>query len=79
MLSLLTWRSSPELPAWYIYLTNNVKAYTQYILQFTAWTTYTDGHLIGTDSDMTRDYVSTLQQFALLSSSVASDLEVRNR
>ncbi|KAJ6628774.1 hypothetical protein B0H10DRAFT_1989294 [Mycena sp. CBHHK59/15] len=46
---------------------------------FTAWTTYTDGHLIGADSNMTRDYVSTLTKFAALSSSEAPDLEVRNR
>ncbi|KAJ7781089.1 hypothetical protein B0H16DRAFT_1877878 [Mycena metata] len=46
---------------------------------FTAWTTYTDGHLIGADSVMTRDYVAALKKFASLSCSEASDQEVRNR
>ncbi|RDB22539.1 Protein EFR3 [Hypsizygus marmoreus] len=46
---------------------------------FTAWTTYTDGHLIGTDSSMTKDYLSVLRQFSLLSSSAVADHEVRNR
>ncbi|KAJ7044491.1 hypothetical protein C8F04DRAFT_1068540 [Mycena alexandri] len=46
---------------------------------FTAWTTYTDGHLIGADSVMTRDYVATLKKFASLSCSEAPDQEVRNR
>ncbi|KAJ7765021.1 hypothetical protein DFH07DRAFT_811164 [Mycena maculata] len=46
---------------------------------FTAWTTYTDGHLIGADSSMTRDYIFTLSKFASLSCSDARDHEVRNR
>ncbi|KAF9464410.1 hypothetical protein BDZ94DRAFT_1161875 [Collybia nuda] len=46
---------------------------------FTAWTTYTDGHLIGADSDMTRNYLSALRRFSHLSSSDVSDHEVRNR
>ncbi|KAJ7507965.1 hypothetical protein B0H11DRAFT_1969523 [Mycena galericulata] len=46
---------------------------------FTAWTTYTDGHLIGADSNMTRDYIFTLTKFATLSCSNARDQEVRNR
>ncbi|KAJ7228514.1 hypothetical protein GGX14DRAFT_413541 [Mycena pura] len=46
---------------------------------FTAWTTYTDGHLIGADSNMTRDYVSVLKRFAALGCSEAADHEVRNR
>ncbi|KAJ7180256.1 hypothetical protein C8R43DRAFT_972407 [Mycena crocata] len=46
---------------------------------FTAWTTYTDGHLIGADSAMTRDYIFALNNFAALSRSEAPDQEVRNR
>ncbi|KAJ6598911.1 hypothetical protein DFH09DRAFT_1129548 [Mycena vulgaris] len=46
---------------------------------FTAWTTYTDGHLIGADSSMTRDYILVLTKFAALSCSEAPDQEVRNR
>ncbi|KAJ7498767.1 hypothetical protein FB451DRAFT_1072574 [Mycena latifolia] len=46
---------------------------------FTAWTTYTDGHLIGADSIMTRDYISVLTRFAALSCSEAPDQEVRHR
>ncbi|KAJ7929928.1 hypothetical protein B0H13DRAFT_2180690 [Mycena leptocephala] len=46
---------------------------------FTAWTTYTDGHLIGADSTMTRDYINVLTNFAALSCSEAPDQEVRNR
>lgn len=47
--------------------------------QFTAWTTYTDGHLIGTDSNMTTDYLLVLDHFASLSSSSPVDEEVKNR
>lgn len=46
---------------------------------FTAWTTYTDGHLIGTDSSLTKDYVSALRRFSELSCSSAVDHEIRNR
>ncbi|KAF5388455.1 hypothetical protein D9615_000535 [Tricholomella constricta] len=46
---------------------------------FTAWTTYTDGHLIGTDSSLTNDYQSALRRFSQLSCSSIADREVRNR
>ncbi|KAJ7276546.1 hypothetical protein B0H12DRAFT_1207702 [Mycena haematopus] len=46
---------------------------------FTAWTTYTDGHLIGADSIMTREYIAVLTKFSALSCSEAADQEVRNR
>ncbi|KAF7301808.1 Cellular morphogenesis-related protein [Mycena indigotica] len=46
---------------------------------FTAWTTYTDGHLIGADSNMTREYINVLKRFAALSCSDVQDQEVRNR
>ncbi|KAJ7178993.1 hypothetical protein C8R46DRAFT_986524 [Mycena filopes] len=46
---------------------------------FTAWTTYTDGHLVGADSSMTRDYIAALKKFASLSCSDARDQEVQNR
>ncbi|KAG6854863.1 hypothetical protein C0991_012053 [Blastosporella zonata] len=46
---------------------------------FTSWTTYTDGHLVGTDSTLTKDYLSALSRFAALSRSTLADHEVRNR
>ncbi|KAK7060498.1 plasma membrane localization protein [Paramarasmius palmivorus] len=46
---------------------------------FTAWTTYTDGHVIGTDSGLTKNYISCLRHFAALASSQERDTEVRNR
>ncbi|KAL1701628.1 hypothetical protein EV121DRAFT_262884 [Schizophyllum commune] len=46
---------------------------------FTAWTTYTDGHLIGADATFTQDYLAVLQRFSELASSSASDHELRNR
>ncbi|KAF8351325.1 hypothetical protein F5887DRAFT_203056 [Amanita rubescens] len=46
---------------------------------FTAWTTYTDGHLIGVDETFTKNYESVLLHFANLSHKNAKDQEVRNR
>ncbi|KAG7449059.1 uncharacterized protein BT62DRAFT_985448 [Guyanagaster necrorhizus] len=46
---------------------------------FTAWTTYTNGQLIGADSNFTRDYLSALRGFATLSCSQAKDPEIQNR
>ncbi|KAG6830847.1 hypothetical protein H0H92_014499 [Tricholoma furcatifolium] len=46
---------------------------------FTSWTTYTDGHLIGTDRSLTKDYLSALSRFSALSRSTLADQEVRNR
>ncbi|KAJ7068417.1 hypothetical protein C8F01DRAFT_1364767 [Mycena amicta] len=46
---------------------------------FNTWTTYTDGHLIGADSSMTREYITVLKRFGALSCSEVSDQEVRNR
>ncbi|GLB33952.1 putative cellular morphogenesis-related protein [Lyophyllum shimeji] len=46
---------------------------------FTAWTTYTDGHLIGTDNTLTNDYLSALRWFSELSCSKAADHETRYR
>ncbi|KXN86404.1 Protein EFR3 [Leucoagaricus sp. SymC.cos] len=46
---------------------------------FTAWTTYTDGHLIGADGALTTDYLSTLRTFASLSCNDIQDQEIRNR
>lgn len=48
-------------------------------LQFTAWTTYTNGHLIGADSSMTTQYLSILGRFASLSSFKSEDQETQNR
>ncbi|THH15379.1 hypothetical protein EW146_g5089 [Bondarzewia mesenterica] len=48
---------------------------------FTAWTTHTDGRLIGVDNDVTKDYMSILSKFSQMSiaSSKTSDKEFRNR
>ncbi|KAG2013507.1 EFR3 [Coprinopsis cinerea AmutBmut pab1-1] len=46
---------------------------------FTAWTTYTNGQLIGTDHVLTQNYLSVLRQFAELSCSKSMDSETRNR
>ncbi|KAI0921764.1 hypothetical protein AcV5_000732 [Taiwanofungus camphoratus] len=46
---------------------------------FTAWTTYTDGHLIGVDKDVTQNYISCLQTFASMGKMNSEDHEVRNR
>ncbi|KAF5390722.1 hypothetical protein D9757_002661 [Collybiopsis confluens] len=46
---------------------------------FNAWTTYTNGHLIGADNPFTENYISCLQHLASISSSTAKDLELRNR
>ncbi|CAA7259894.1 unnamed protein product [Cyclocybe aegerita] len=46
---------------------------------FTAWTTYTNGHLIGADSHMTKDYLSILSRFANLSCISLPDQETQNR
>ncbi|KAF9076803.1 hypothetical protein BDP27DRAFT_1442186 [Rhodocollybia butyracea] len=46
---------------------------------FNAWTTFTDGHLIGTDSSFTENYMSSLRHLATLSGSAAKDPELRNR
>jgi len=48
-------------------------------VQFTAWTTYTNGQLIGADSSLTNNYLSILSQFANLSSTRLSDQETQNR
>ncbi|KAF8826891.1 hypothetical protein HHX47_DHR5000581 [Lentinula edodes] len=46
---------------------------------FIAWTTFTDGHIIGADSGFTENYLSSLRHFAFLCSSDAQDFELRNR
>ncbi|THV08394.1 hypothetical protein K435DRAFT_740455 [Dendrothele bispora CBS 962.96] len=58
---------------------NDLEVVSRAASVFTAWTTYTDGHLIGADSSLTKDYLSILRHFAALSSSEAKDSEVRNR
>lgn len=49
------------------------------LLQFTAWTTYTNGQLIGADQSFTEEYLSVLKGFAELASTDSADQEVRNR
>ncbi|TFY61600.1 hypothetical protein EVJ58_g4417 [Rhodofomes roseus] len=48
-------------------------------LQFTAWATYTDGHLIGVDREVTQNYMSCLQHFSSLGTQRLDDRETRNR
>ncbi|KAG2077272.1 hypothetical protein BDR04DRAFT_1000801 [Suillus decipiens] len=48
---------------------------------FTAWCTFTDGHVIEADSNLARDYLSVLRRFAQLSTAEVKsvDHELRNR
>ncbi|KAH9938265.1 uncharacterized protein B0H18DRAFT_966299 [Fomitopsis serialis] len=46
---------------------------------FTAWATYTDGHLIGVDRDVTQNYMSCLQHFSSMGQQKLDDRETRNR
>ncbi|KAI0068810.1 hypothetical protein BV25DRAFT_1844547 [Artomyces pyxidatus] len=48
---------------------------------FRAWTTFTDGRLIGVDQNVTKDYLSILERFARMSTtvSITDDAEFRNR
>ncbi|KAJ3778916.1 hypothetical protein FB446DRAFT_267845 [Lentinula raphanica] len=46
---------------------------------FIAWTTFTDGHLIGADSAFTENYLASLRHFSSLCCSVTQDTELRNR
>ncbi|KAK2466322.1 hypothetical protein APHAL10511_001964 [Amanita phalloides] len=46
---------------------------------FTAWITYSNGHLIDVDETLTKDYISVLRRFADLSYNDAKDQELRNR
>lgn len=50
-------------------------------VKFATWATYSDGRLIGVDSNVTQDYISSLRQFASLScvEGKSSDHEFRNR
>ena len=65
-------------PAWYV---NNPGALANltYCSQYTAWTTYTNGQLIGADRIFTEDYLSALNSFAGLSCTQLKDQEVQNR
>ncbi|KAG1752645.1 uncharacterized protein EDB91DRAFT_1243408 [Suillus paluster] len=48
---------------------------------FTAWCTFTDGHVIGADSNLAQDYFAVLRQFAQQSTADVKsvDHELRNR
>ncbi|KAL6309605.1 hypothetical protein BKA93DRAFT_274079 [Sparassis latifolia] len=46
---------------------------------FTAWTTFTDGHLIGVDRDVTQDYLACLESFSAMGTKRSDDAEIRNR
>ncbi|KAN0131415.1 hypothetical protein V8E53_010792 [Lactarius tabidus] len=46
---------------------------------FKAWTTFTDGRLVGVDQTVTTDYLSVLEHFCLMSRAVSGDQEFTNR
>ena len=48
-------------------------------VQFTAWTTYTNGAVIGIDPKMTDDYMDCLKHFSRLGHIDHKDPETRNR
>ncbi|KAF9534181.1 hypothetical protein CPB83DRAFT_866446 [Crepidotus variabilis] len=60
-------------------LPSDLEVVTRAATVFTAWTTYTNGQLVGTDSKMTKDYLSTLSQFSSLSCIHSLDQETQNR
>ena len=49
------------------------------LCQFTTWTTYTDGLVIGVDLKVTEDYMSCLKHFSTLGHIEHRDHETRNR
>ncbi|PPQ80962.1 hypothetical protein CVT26_003523 [Gymnopilus dilepis] len=60
-------------------ITSDLEVIARAASVFTAWTTYTNGHLIGTDSNVTSDYLTILKQFARHGSLSSSDQETQNR
>lgn len=50
-------------------------------MQFIAWTTFTDGRLVGVDPAVTQDYLYVLGRFSRMSGATSSsgDLEFTNR
>ncbi|KZT12564.1 uncharacterized protein LAESUDRAFT_753636 [Laetiporus sulphureus 93-53] len=60
-------------------LLSDLEAAARAATVFTAWTTYTDGHLIGVDRNVTQNYMSCLQHFASMAMKQIDDRENRNR
>ncbi|RXW24630.1 hypothetical protein EST38_g1234 [Candolleomyces aberdarensis] len=58
---------------------NDLEVISRAASVFTAWTTYTNGRLVGTDHGFTEEYLSVLQHFANLACSDNVDQEVKNR
>ena len=59
----------------------HTQSFTERTFQFAAWTTYTDGHLIGADRYVTEEHMNCLQVFARMGTidGPSTDHEVRNR
>lgn len=78
-----TLKSRRVLPTWYILHVSPIffKKKTSNCSQFAAWATYTDGHLIGVDNEVTQNYMLTLRAFSSLGSVETKDKdhEFRNR
>jgi hypothetical protein len=55
--------------------------FTTNVWQFVAWTTFTDGRLVGVDQAVTDDYLSVLGRFSTMSraSSPTGDPDFTNR
>ncbi|KAH9918217.1 uncharacterized protein BXZ73DRAFT_92274 [Epithele typhae] len=60
-------------------LPNDLEVAARAASVFTAWTTYTDGLIIGIDLKATDDYMSCLKHFSRLGSIEHNDHETRNR
>ncbi|PCH41155.1 hypothetical protein WOLCODRAFT_70616 [Wolfiporia cocos MD-104 SS10] len=60
-------------------LSSDLEVMARIATVFTAWSTYTDGHLIGVDREVTQDYLSCLQQFSAIGKKKLDDRETRNR
>ena len=55
--------------------------FTTNVWQFVAWTTFTDGRLVGVDQAVTNDYLSVLGRFSTMSGarSPTGDSDFTNR
>ncbi|KAA1466315.1 hypothetical protein DENSPDRAFT_831122 [Dentipellis sp. KUC8613] len=80
-ISLLTASLMASIENTLAYLPTDLEVSAKVATLFTAWTTFTDGRLIGVDSQVTKDYMSILDRFAQMSvvDSKSSDHEFRNR
>ncbi|KAI5123425.1 hypothetical protein M0805_006130 [Coniferiporia weirii] len=80
-LSLLSASLMSALDCTLASLPSDLEAVAKAASVFTAWTTYTNGQMLGVDQNLTRDYVSTMQRFSTmcLVEAKSNDLEDRNR